>query len=257
MQESIDDIIKIEQRIIKNRLQKRIRERQPTLLALNFDCFYIAGSSLLEAEPNDYDLFPTILRYEEFNKYFSYPKSTPFYKWNTINSISLENDGKKIQLCKFKSRSLEDLVERFDFTHVKLGAKVDRKPIGGGYIYVVNKVYLSPDYIKSRILNRSHYTGVQKDDYPLSSLIRTYKYYQRGAIKNIYDVLFHILESFLERGFKSEEDFYNQLSAIDLGIDEAIGLDENRKRLTHIYYLLTGEVLQDFDINRLRIEEMK
>lgn len=234
---------------IRDRIAYRINSNRKAFLKLGLKSFYVAGGALLPAEPNDYDLFP--VNKKDFDCFFRYERGEQQSKldvkiWETSNAVTYEINGIKIQLCKFWNESIIKTVERFDFTHCKLGAKFEVSYANKeAPVFIPVDVYVSEDFIRYRILGYSEYTGVQLCDYPLSSLLRMYKYIKRGYIRSTYDVIFKILEAFLERGYKDEEDFKQQLEGIDIGVDEAQQLDANSKSLKHLYYLVTGNTIKD------------
>ncbi len=249
---------------IRDRIDYRVRSNRFAFARLGLEKFYIAGGALQPEEPNDYDLFP--VGEHDFDRFFTHKrgeKSSEFNAkiWETSNAITYKINGIKIQLCKFWNSTLKDTVERFDFGHCKIGVEFKRyipkqeysdgiiKPMDNfPPVFEVVDTYVSPDFIKFRILGYSEYSGVQENDFPLSSLLRTFKYIKKGYIRSSYDVIFKILEAFLERGYKDEEDFRQQLLGIDIGIDEAGQLDENAESLKHIYYLITGEPISNLDL---------
>lgn len=240
----------------RSRIGKRINNNRHAFDKLGLKSFYIAGGALLPAEPNDYDLFP--VGEKDFDKLFnSYMsrRTNPYtgnpissigdLVWETPNALTINSNGIKIQLCKFWNESLIKTVERFDFTHCKLGAHIIKRNNVSPSFFVVDDVYLSDEFVRFRILGYSEYCGIQEDDFPLSSLLRVFKYIKKGYIRSTYDVIFKILEAFLERGYKDELDFKTQLLGIDVGVEEAEQLDANSKSLKHIYYLLTGKTIKD------------
>jgi len=255
---SYEDMIKRLREEISNRITHRVRSNRWAFAKLGLDRFYIAGGALLPPEPNDYDLFP--VEEHDFDKFFSRERGKRILPehtakvWETSNAITYDIDGVKIQLCKFWNDSLKDTVERFDFSHCKVGVKFKRYRHKSPNVetehpmFLPEELYVSDDFIKYRLLGYSEYTGIQKEDYPLSSLLRVFKYIKKGYIKSPYDVVFKILEALLERGYTSEDDFKKQLLAIDIGVDEAEQLDDNAQSLRHIYYLLTGNVIEDMNV---------
>lgn len=251
------EVEQLKEEVIK-RIGFRINCNREAFAKLELNEFYVAGGALLPAEPNDFDLFP--VKENDFDRLFKYgnvkrgdttrgciPQITTRV-WETSNAVTYNIDGVKIQLCKFWNESLIDTVERFDFTHCKLGAKFERIKGRLTPMFQPVDVYVSEDFIRYKILGYSEYTGVHEKDYPLSSLLRVFKYIKRGYIRSSYDVIFKILEGILERGYKSEEDFKSQLDGIDVGIEEAQQLDANSASLKHIYYLLTGKTIRNNDI---------
>lgn len=234
---------------VKRRITRRINDNAKAFIKLGVKQFYVCGGALLPEEPNDYDLFP--IDEDDFNeKWWRTLLNKDFMTWETPNATSFKIDGVKIQLCKFWNDSLINTVERFDFTHCKLGAEFHRAEYKGKKVdrFECTDVYVSDDFIRFRILGYSEYTGAHENDYPLSSLLRVFKYYKRGYIRSSYDVIFQILESFLERGYENPLDFGQQLAGIDIGQEESEGITDNMKTLMHIFFLLTGDVIEDSDI---------
>lgn len=132
--------------------------------------------------------------------------------------------GKVVQFCKYKKESLYKLVESFDFAHIQVGTRVEIewRPGGfegdpGGYeSSTVDEVAYTPDWEQSHLLETTWYTG---SEYPLSSLIRTVKYFQRGAYANKHEYkvdILNILSDIISRGYKDYPDYKDQLAAIDL-----------------------------------------
>jgi len=251
-----EEVTMVENEISK-RIQMRLNDNRLAFAKLNIPRFYIAGGALHKEEPNDYDLFPVVEK--DFNSHFniSQEKQSNLKAkiWETPNAVTYKIDGITIQLCKFWKPTLAETVERFDFTHCKIGVEVNRVRYGrDSYAFLVSHSYVSPDYIRYRMLGYSEYNP-KADCYPLSSLLRIGKYMNKGFIRSPYDVVFKILESFLERGYKSRQDFLDQLKGIDVGIDEAQRLTENAHILKHIYYLLTGDVIpQEEIVQKLMVE---
>jgi len=199
---------------LENDIRKRILKRLSKLDFTPYEVkeFYIGGNSLNEPEPNDFDLFPIVE-----NQFEHLDNKVEGYIHKTANAITYENNGEIVQFCKHYKESLEKLIEGFDFAHIKVGAHI-RVSLGSEHwarrIEIV-KVYISPDYVASRILKRSFYTG-NEDNYPISSIARAFKYHARGDIENPWDVLLEILTHLIRRGFKGYKDFLEQMDAIDI-----------------------------------------
>jgi hypothetical protein len=245
-----DDEVGIIWEDIRRRIAGRVNANRYAFDKLNLDRFYIAGGALLPPEPDDYDLFP--VHKKDFNKFFISKNGRRKFTelkvgWETPNAVTYKVGDIKIQLCKFWNESLMKTVGRFDFTHCKLGVEFERRYMGRKDepipIFVVKDLYVSEDFIRYKILGYSEYTGIQEGDYPLSSLLRVFKYIKKEYIRSSYDVVFKILEAILVRGYKDQDDFMKQLAGIDVGIDEAQQLEDNAKILQHIYFLLTGKVI--------------
>ena len=219
-----------------NDLEQKIRERMAKRLknlfsgiaiALSYDNsgYYVAGNSCNAAVPNDYDLYP--LRGEDFD--FDGIRSrvesvNGFVICETKNALTCNISGKVVQFCKYKKESLYKLVESFDFAHIQIGTKVeiewrpgDFEDDPGGYENsTIDEVAYTPDWEQAHLLETTWYTG---SEYPLSSLIRTVKYFQRGAYANKHEYkvdILNILGDIIARGYKDYPDYKDQLAAIDL-----------------------------------------
>jgi len=219
----------IVKRTVKRRAMKRVAHIAKYLIEMGVERFFIGGSSLRPEPPNDYDLYP--INKGDFRKF---TRAVPGFYNETINAKTFKFDSGriKIQLCNFHRGKLKDLIEGYDYAHVKLGAMFQR--IIDRNTYACRKIYISNDYWKSQILGRSFYCPTA-ESYPLNSLIRMLKYLDRGFIKHPYDVIFHILSEWLKRGYKDRVDFIDQLNAIDVSLSNINRLNHNRKALETIY----------------------
>lgn len=216
----------------KNTVVQRIYQRVPVNALFNAGIleFYVGGNSLNKQSPNDIDLFPVGERFtnEQANKLgevLCSTKNATTVKVNFTNSINhqtidgineVESSSKFIivQLCNYEHKSLQNLVDSFDFSHIQIGAQVDIN--SNGYLNV-EEVYYTEDYLNSKLCQTTEYTG---SEYPLSSLIRAFKYSKRGDFagnSHIFSV-FKLLTDIISRGFDNYEDFKDQLDAVDLGL---------------------------------------
>lgn len=190
--------------ILKRRIQKRI-DRLPWD---KIDCFgcYIAGNSLNRETPNDYDLFQIgdeEIKTGDLKVLFS-----------SKNARTVSGNGNTIQICHYMKKNLKELVKSFDFSHIQVGAALMRDLDGK---MKVEKIYYTEDYIQAKLSESSEFTG---SDYPLSSLIRLFKYVKRGNFSGksyMWETL-NILEAIVTRGFDGYADFKDQLDAVDLGL---------------------------------------
>lgn len=187
--------------------------------ALGLDNFYIAGNALNQGKPADLDLFP--VRETDFIE--RAPAIEAATVSETRNACTAIVNGVTVQLCNYYHESLAELVESFDFAHVKLGAKVE---VMHGTPFVTD-VYYSEDWLAAKALESTFYTG---SGYPLSSLIRCFKYSTRGDFSRSKYVnsIIKIVEDIVTRGFSDYEDFKDQLDAVDLGLalEEIDGLNQ-------------------------------
>lgn len=213
---------------IKSRMDKRLNNLYSAIaIALSYDNsgYFIAGNSCNASTPNDFDLYP--LRGEDFD--FSGIKSrieavNGYVVCETKNALTCNISGKIVQFCRYKKKDLVELIESFDFAHIQIGCKVhidwrpgDFEDDPGGYERsVIKEVAYTPNWEQAHLLETTWYTG---SEYPLSSLIRVMKYFQRGAYANKHeyktDVLL-ILNNIISRGYKDYADYKDQLAAIDL-----------------------------------------
>jgi hypothetical protein len=221
------------QQAVCARIRRRLAELPTDTMTLSE--FYIGGNSLNRDEPNDIDLFPVgesdfgDLWYQPTEGELSVQKAGYVWGWERVsrtrNAVTLDMDGTPVQFCSYHHKSLEDLVESFDFAHIKVGAHVKRH--GKSKKYDVQSVYISDDYVAARGMETTYYTG---SDYPMSSLIRLVKYGARGLYPGrayVGDVL-HILGDILRQGVRDYDDFKDQMDAVDLGlVPEEMNVDSD------------------------------
>jgi len=219
-----------------NIIRQRIYQRVPIsqLSTAGIKNFYVAGNSLNKNAPNDIDIFPvkdffTRNQASKLGEIVSETRNAITVKVNVDNTLhhqtvddqnEIKVVGKTItiQLCNYTHESIEKLVESFDFSHIRVGAEIN---INGS----VDKVYYAQDYIDAKMCQSTEYIG---SEYPLSSLIRAFKYAKRGDFagnSHIFSV-FKVLTDIVHRGFKDYDDFKDQLDAIDLGL-----VPENKNEL--------------------------
>lgn len=204
--------------IIQKEIHKRA-ERHTQLLAKLFVSLgvtqwegYIAGGCLTH-EVNDIDIFQIEGKAKPFN-----PGYLPV--WQSKNADTYSVNGKSVQICSYGAGTLQELVDSFDYAHIKVGAKFTFRKTAEG-MGVVNilpeNVYVSDDFINSNVLRTTWFTTSK---YPLSSLIRARKYAERGLMsKGQYNrAIINCLADVVKRGFASYNDFKDQLDAIDLGL---------------------------------------
>ena len=208
---------------IKLQLAKRIELRMPFAKKI-YDAigsFFVAGNSLNEDTPNDFDVYPTHAgQFDDIRTKIGEDNVV----YVTKNATTCNIDGKIVQFCNyFKSPWLIDLLKSFDFAHVQVGAQCT-KDLGDGSIFVPN---FTPDWLVAKSTGTTFYTH---SDYPMSSLVRIGKYIKRGNFngKSYMRDIMMILTDILNRGIKDYEDFKSQLDAIDLlllGEDVDVALD--------------------------------
>jgi hypothetical protein len=187
------------------------------LPAFNFD-YYIAGNSLnaVKVEDiHDIDIFPT--KPIGFIEIDGWPVVC-----QTRNAVTISDGKTTVQVCKYYHRTLEELVLSFDYTHIQVG-------------FYRGEVFYTDDWVTANALHNSWYVG---SEYPLSSVIRCLKYYKYGQIANgkaIFSIISAIADM-VQRGYTSQEDFKNQIDAVDLGLvaESSTEIDE----LVMLYELL-------------------
>ena len=168
-----------------------------------------AGSAMIpKHEINDLDVF--FYNSRDHSKAVDVLKQVYKY-FETPNCVTINTNYVKVQLCKYNYPTMKQLVESFDFAHVQIA-----------YDIFTQEVTYTEQAKEAFISRTTTFTG---SEYPLSSLIRLSKYYERGRIQGrglIGEVLF-IFKAILERGFKDYDDFKDQLNAVDLNFFNAEG----------------------------------
>lgn len=204
---------------VKNVIKSRIFSRVPIKeIRKIIPHFYIGGNSLNRNTPNDIDVFPAS------NCEFTFNLDTKILS-STKNATTISIDGITVQFCNYRHSSLKELVDSFDFSHIQVGAEINGDDCD---------VYFSDAYIKSKLTQSTEFAG---SEYPLSSLIRAFKYQERGDFAGksyIFSVL-DILNTIIERGFSNYPDFKDQLDAVDLGLLPEDFKDMNLGVLTRLF----------------------
>ena len=191
--------------IIKTRLYCRIKDlKWQNIFKPGFHTFYLAGSALNKDRPNDYDLFginPEVL-------------VTDGIQHSSKNAKTFNLDGVLVQVCSYSKSNLTELLKSFDFAHVQVGAtvEVNIEPDKDTRVAIID-VQATEEYFTAQVTGQSWYVG---SEYPLSSLLRVFKYKERGFLANHRSDVLKILTGIVTRGFSSYQDFKDQLDAIDL-----------------------------------------
>lgn len=211
------------QNIVRQRIYQRVPLEQ--IAAAGINQYYVAGNSLNKQPPNDIDIFPvdklfTKEQAQKLGVIVSETKNATTVKVALDSSLSHQTvdgeseihvSGKKtitVQLCNYHHENLEKLVNSFDFSHIQIGAKVDKDGV---------EVYYTKAYEDSKLCQSTEYIG---SEYPLSSLLRAFKYSKRGDFagnSHIFSVI-KVLTDIIHRGFEDFDDFKNQMDAVDLGL---------------------------------------
>ena len=198
------------EKAISRRAGYILKNLKPLFEGIKDMSFYIAGGAL-NGPINDVDLFPVDA--ENRVKLKSIKNNAEKVLSETRNAITLKCDPWPIQVCNYQKESLEALVRSFDFAHIQVGVRVRwclRK-------FVVKEVFFTDDFVVANAINTSWFCG---SDFPLSSLIRTGKYYKRGTMPRGAHLraVIDALTAVVRRGFEGKEDFKDQLDAVDLGL---------------------------------------
>jgi len=225
---------------IEQTIKDRVRKRVPFELfrALGIDEFYVGGNSLNRQAPNDIDIFPVNGKFiynNDFIKVLGEIGGEVITK--TKNAATIRFKDQTIQFCNYHHDSLRSLVESFDFSHIKLGVKICCNDVDANLVYYIDDVYISNDWKNARQKESTEFTG---SAYPLSSLIRSYKYMKRGdfAGKSYMWETLKILVDMVKRGFSDYDDFKDQLDAVDLGLLPEDMKDMDKSVLSELFDLL-------------------
>jgi len=202
--------------VLNERLTELMKVRAEFLMERAFPAFddaldqkpdrVIIGGNSLNLVPGDIDIFPVN------NDRFQLSPTAKNIVSLTRNAITVRTkDDHIVQFCNYSRIDLQTLIWSFDFAHIQIGAQFRLADTE----YKFMNVDWTDDYVVARATNDSWYTG---SNYPLSSLMRLQKYYQRRDIskKNASRAVVKILIDIMSRGFRGEEDFKDQLDAVDL-----------------------------------------
>lgn len=213
--------------VIKERMANRLKYVFSAIaicLSYDYDGYFVAGNSCNAAAPHDFDIYPWGNDFD-FKGIKSRIESVGGYVViETRNALTVNIGGKVIQFCNYNKHDLISLIESFDFAHIQIGVavKIEWRPGDfeddiGGYDYsVIKYVEFTDSWQRAHMLETTWYTG---SDYPLSSLLRTTKYFQRGAYAKKHEYkkdILNILNDIISRGYKDYQDYKDQLAAIDL-----------------------------------------
>lgn len=192
-------------------------------LKLKVPSIIIAGNSLNAAVPHDIDVYMgTHADCTPFTvSYINDLLEDASYAYEPIcssrNAYTVKIDGVVYQFCFYKKNSLEDLVQSFDYAHVQVGAELfftgNNRP----------KVFYTKEYAKWLVSGESSYLS---SGYPLSSMIRAYKYRDYGILTKfgMKESIVKALADMIQRGFENYDDFRDQLDAIDLQLVSEISI---------------------------------
>lgn len=242
--------------VIKERMDTRLKSVYSAIaicLSYKYHGYFVAGNSCNASAPHDFDLYPWYNSKFDFEGIKSRIESVGGYVIiETRNALTVNIGGKTIQFCNYWKSDLIGLIESFDFAHIQVGVAVriewkpgDFEDDRGGYDYSqVQHAEYTDNWQRAHILETTWYTG---SDYPLSSLLRTVKYYQRGAYANKYEYkkdIINILNNIISRGYEDYQDYKDQLAAIDLLLLEP----EEKKAAWNLWKTCGGcGLVKDFD----------
>lgn len=191
--------------------------------------FLLAGGALCGDEVHDFDLYPDEedgkpFDLQEVAKAIKDPASgaTLLFESKNALTVKLNEKGQVVQFCVYRKPSLEELVKSFDFSHIQVGIRFR----GNGCAPYHEHVFYTDAFVVANVTRRTVYTG---SEYPMSSLMRLFKYHKRGKLmkREAAQATMKILKDVLERGYENYEDYKKQLDAIDLqyeGMQEAFDL---------------------------------
>lgn len=252
--------IKIE---IAERMEQRLKSIYSAIaicLSYSYDGYFVAGNSCNAAAPHDFDIYPWGSAFD-FEGIKSRIESVGGYVViETRNALTVNIGGKVIQFCNYRKSDLISLIESFDFAHIQIGVAVGiewRPGEGpedrGGYDYsTIQYVEFTDAWQRAHMLETTWYTG---SEYPLSSLLRTVKYFQRGAYAKKYEYkkdILRILNDIISRGYNDYQDYKDQLAAVDLLL-----LEPEEKSAAWDLYLTCGGrgLVKTFTANELEEDD--
>lgn len=246
--------------VIRERMDARLKNVYSAIaICLSYKChgYFVAGNSCNASAPHDFDLYPWCNNKFDFEGIKSRIESVGGYIIiETRNALTVNISGKTIQFCNYCKSDLISLIESFDFAHIQVGVAVSimwrhgKGPDGkGGYDNSwIRYIEYTDNWQRAHMLETTWYTG---SDYPLSSLLRTVKYYQRGAYANKYEYkkdIINILNNIISRGYKDYHDYRDQLAAIDLLLLEP----EEKEAAWNLYLTCGGRgLVETFTANEL------
>lgn len=208
--------------LVINEIRSRMMYRIPSALfnAIGIDHpVRIAGNSCNVDTPHDIDVYPGSDS-DEFGEDFR-------LRMNNISEVDVLSTTKNaitvrmktfpypVQFCSYRQPTLDQLINTFDFSHVQVGVEVRHRETG--ILHYISDVKFTDNYMKYLLTRRSEYIH---SEYPLSSLIRTFKYKERGYLDQhaCKAAVLSILTDILKRGYADYDDFKDQMDAIDLGL---------------------------------------
>ncbi|KKN78298.1 hypothetical protein LCGC14_0351570 [marine sediment metagenome] len=226
---------------LREKFRQRLITRFPVALTkimsdLSIKGFMIAGGFLIK-DSRDIDIFfDTKADYVKAEKLVTSDDNIQVLS-KTKNAVTFRVEGNTVQFCSYVKESLKKLVKSFDYAHCQIGAWCSAEN------FADPDIYFTDDFIQAMTFQSTYYTG---SDYPLSSLIRMFKYKERGLFSGASYIMecIKVFNSVVERGFSDYDDFKDQLDAVDLGLlpDELKEMENDRNCLRELFDLLNEEV---------------
>ena len=239
--------------VIEERMDTRLKSVYSAIaicLSYKHYGYFVAGNSCNASTPHDFDLYPWHNDKFDFDGIKSRIESVGGYVViETRNALTVNINGKVVQFCNYWKPDLISLIESFDFAHIQIGVAVSIEWDPDGYDYSdIEYVEYTDNWQRAHMLETTWYTG---SDYPLSSLLRTVKYFQRGCYAKKYEFkkdILNILNDIISRGYKDYKDYKDQLAAIDLLL-----LEPEEKEAAWDLYLTCGDhgLVKTFTANEL------
>lgn len=126
-------------------------------------------------------------------------------------TVRLLANNQIVQFCSYRKRSLGELVDSFDFSHIQVGIEFR----GNGCAPFHEYVYYTDAFVLANVTRKTVYTG---SEYPLSSLVRLFKYHKRGKLNKTEtaQAVMKIVKDVVDRGYEDYKDYKDQLDAVDL-----------------------------------------
>lgn len=244
--------------VIRERMDKRLCSVYSAIaicLSYKYHGYFVAGNSCNASTPHDFDLYPWCNDKFDFEGIKSRIDSVGGYVIiETRNALTVNIGGKVIQFCDYWKSDLISLIESFDFAHIQIGVAVNIEWGSDGYEHsAIEYVEYTDNWQRAHMLETTWYTG---SDYPLSSLLRTVKYFQRGCYANKFEYnkdIINILNNIISRGYKDYKDYKDQLAAIDLLL-----LEPEEREAAWDLYLTCGKhgLVKTFTANELEDNEL-
>lgn len=182
--------------------------------------FFLAGGSLCGDPVNDFDLYPSPVAPFNSSGVLNVVHTNPgkyrlLSKTRNAVTVKLLAKDQVVQFCSYQKPSLAELVKSFDFSHIQVGVEFtgDKEPPHA------DGVCYTDEFVLANVKRRTVYTG---SEYPLSSLVRLFKYAKRDKLTRIgvAQAAMKILKDVLDRGYENYDDFKSQIDAVDLGLPD-------------------------------------